>query len=142
MKLSSRPPKYPATAPQIDPEHHCESSGSEGHLERGLPAHHQPAQNVVADVVGAQWPARPRGEVLHCEPRRDLVRVVEMGPDEAEQQQPDDDDQADEGQAVFGEGGQVGASTPLALVRGRRPLNVGAEGEFLNGHRAVLRAPV
>ena len=91
IKNASRiPPDHPGDRTVEQADHRSCDADREAELQRGLAAHHQPAEHVDPVLVGAQ--RIPRAQVgLFCEAQahRYLVGAIEQRPHEAEQgQQP------------------------------------------------------
>ena len=60
-------------------------SDREAELQRGLAAHHQPAEDVDPVLIGAERMAGRRRQVGKAQVDGSLVRPVDQRPDEAEQ---------------------------------------------------------
>ena len=103
MIESVTPPKYPAIAPHNVPTTGREEGGGEPDLQGDLAAGHEPAEDVVAVLVGAERMPGARGQVLVCQVHVHLVGVVEQRPDEAEPEDQHEQHHADDREPVLEE---------------------------------------
>ena len=85
IKRVDQAAEVPGDRPPERAEHDRDRGRAEADLERRLPADHQPAELVVADVVGAERVIPARRQCRLFDVSVDLVGVVDERADEAEE---------------------------------------------------------